>query len=377
MPHRRLTVLHILPALESGGTELCVLDIAAALVKAGHRSIVISAGGRLVSRLTSCGAEHVTKTLGTKSPLTLRHVPWLRRFLTEQRVDVVDYQSRMPGWLTYLAWKSMPSSHRPALISTVNGLHSTGLYSSIMCRGQDVVVVSNAVRDYVRTHYPFVNDSQLHVIHRGIDTQQFPRGFQPTGEWNSQFFQQFPQAANRPLLTLAGRLTRLKGHIDFLRLLAELREHGMNVHGLIVGDVDRHRAGYANELKNMVTQLQLEERVTFTGHRTDLREIYAVSSAVFSLSSKPEAFGLTVAESLSIGTPVIGYNHGGVAEILATQFPEGAVEPGDQHMLMQTALRILRSEVPPVPRPNQFERSTMLSRTLELYTNVAQKTRHA
>jgi len=49
---RRLTVLQVLPALESGGTERGVLEIAEALVAAGHRSLVISAGGRMAEQLT-------------------------------------------------------------------------------------------------------------------------------------------------------------------------------------------------------------------------------------------------------------------------------------------------------------------------------------
>ena len=45
MKARRLTVLQILPELEVGGVEQGTLDIAAALVRAGHRALVVSAGG--------------------------------------------------------------------------------------------------------------------------------------------------------------------------------------------------------------------------------------------------------------------------------------------------------------------------------------------
>ena len=45
---RPLTVLQLLPALESGGVERSTLEISAALVAAGHRALVVSAGGRLL-----------------------------------------------------------------------------------------------------------------------------------------------------------------------------------------------------------------------------------------------------------------------------------------------------------------------------------------
>ena len=67
MAGQSLTVLQVLPALESGGVERGTLEIGAGLVHAGHRSLVISAGGRLVSRLTGQGSEHFQWPIGRKS----------------------------------------------------------------------------------------------------------------------------------------------------------------------------------------------------------------------------------------------------------------------------------------------------------------------
>ena len=82
-----LTVVQLLPALESGGVERSTLEIAQALVGAGHRAIVVSAGGRLVPRLQAMGAEHVTLDIGRKSLLTLRHVRTLRALLARERAE--------------------------------------------------------------------------------------------------------------------------------------------------------------------------------------------------------------------------------------------------------------------------------------------------
>src|SRR3546814_18464084 len=69
---RALTVVQLLPALESGGVERSTLEIADALVRAGHRAIVVSAGGRLAPRLVEAGAEHVALDIGRKSLATDR-----------------------------------------------------------------------------------------------------------------------------------------------------------------------------------------------------------------------------------------------------------------------------------------------------------------
>ncbi len=74
MAMRKLTVVQLLPALEAGGVERSTLEIGAALVAAGHRSVVVSAGGRLVERLEAEGSEHLTIDIGTKSLATLRQI---------------------------------------------------------------------------------------------------------------------------------------------------------------------------------------------------------------------------------------------------------------------------------------------------------------
>ena len=371
MMRNQLTVLQVLPALESGGVERGVLEIAEARIGAGHRSLVVSGGGRMVAELLDHGSEHFQRTIGQKSPFTLRHIPGLRKLMIEQRVDVVDIHSRMPGWITWLAWKSLPAAKRPALISTLHGLHSTGFYSSMMCRGEHVIVVSETVRDYVRKNYSFVPEEQLHLIHRGIDGHEYPRGFQPDEKWKAEFFAEFPMAKNQPLLTLAGRITRLKGHQDLLRLLAHLRDRGIAAHGLVVGGTDPRKAAYEDELRTLAASLKLSDHVTFTGHRSDLKQIYAISSIVLSLSSTPESFGRTVAEALSIGTPVVGYDHGGVAEILAAQFPVGAVETGNLEALTDAVTSILQQVPRAIPGANPFDKSTMLARTLDVYQLAA------
>ena len=87
---RRLTVVQVLPELDSGGVERGTAEVASALVAAGHRSIVISGGGRMVAELEAAGTEHITWDIGRKSPLTWRFVPRLRRLLRDEGADVLQ-----------------------------------------------------------------------------------------------------------------------------------------------------------------------------------------------------------------------------------------------------------------------------------------------
>ena len=54
---KALKVLQLLPTLDSGGVERGTLEIARALVAAGHESVVLSKGGRLVEQLQREGSR--------------------------------------------------------------------------------------------------------------------------------------------------------------------------------------------------------------------------------------------------------------------------------------------------------------------------------
>lgn len=367
---RPLKVLQILPALDNGGVERGTLEIADALLSAGHHSWVLSAGGQLVSRLERRGSVHVHWALGRKSPLTLAQVPRLRRWLNTQQFDILHLRSRMPAWVTWLAWRGLPEAGRPRLISTVHGLHSVSRYSSIVTCGERVIVVSEAVREYVLHNYPQCPPEKLCLIYRGIQPEQFPRGYQPPEHWLRGWYQQYPQLLENRVITLAGRLTRLKNHAAFLRILQQLRASGLRVKGLIVGAEDPGRRSYAREIHALAHSLGLAGDVLFTGHRKDVREIYAVSSAVLSLSSKPESFGRTVLEPLSMGVPVVAYAHGGVDEIMRELFPAGAVALNDVEGAAQRVRAVLDGQLPE-PQPNtRFLLSNMCAQTLSLYESL-------
>ncbi len=369
---RTMTVVQVLPTLEGGGVERGTLEVAAELVRAGHRSYVISAPGRMVAALEASGSEHIPWEVGRKSLLTLKYIRPLRKLLRELDADILHVRSRLPAWICYLAWRSMPQANRPRLVTTVHGLYSVNRYSRIMVESEAVIAVSKTIENYIAQNYPgAVSPDRIHLISRGIDEREFPRGFQPANDWLENWNRQYPQLHGQKILTLPGRITRRKGHADFLRLLARLKSAGSPVHGLIVGGDDPQRMGYARELRKTVSELGLERDVTFTGQRSDIREIYAVSDLIFSLSTQPESFGRTVLETLAIGRPVIGYAHGGVGEILEQLFPYGAIPLGDESMLLKTAQRLLERTIEPAAVTPEYRLQTMLDRTLQLYRDLA------
>lgn len=369
MNQRQLTVVQLLPALESGGVEQTVVQLASAVAAAGHRSVVISTGGQGVETLLKQGCEHILLPIKSKSPFTLLQVLPLRHLLLQLKADIVHAHSRVPAWLTWLAWRKLPMTQQVHFVTSVHGLNSVSMYSAIMTKGEVVIAVSQTVKDYLRLHYPHCPTQRIKVIYGGINHHHFYHGFKPSTEWLQQWHSQQPQLSGKKILTLAGRITRLKGHHHFLQLVKHLVEQKQPIHGLIVGGAEAKKQRYLHELQQQVIRDGLSAHISFVGQRQDMREILSQSDIIYSLTTKPETFGLAVLESLALGRPVLGWNRGGVGEIFSACFAEGAVEADNMAQLISKTEQFLQ-QAPLVAPMTQFSVQQMTEQHLALYQRL-------
>jgi len=369
MNPRTLSVVQLLPALNVGGVERGTLEVAKELVKHGHRSIVISAGGRLVDALVSSGSEHIQLDVGKKSLLSLRHISYLRRYFREENIDIIHARSRLPAWLAYLAWKKMKHASRPRFITTVHGPYSVNPYSKVMTKGQKIIATSGFILKYITDNYPDVDKNKITLIHRGVSKTEFPYGYRPEKKWLETWHNQQPALSDKFILTMPARVTRWKGHEDFLNILAQLKQQNIPVHGLIAGGPHSSKTAYLEELKDKVRTLGIDKEITFLGHRIDIKEIMSISDVILSLAKEPEAFGRTALEALCLGRPVIAYDHGGAAEILEKMYPQGCIEPNDIAAVCDKIISFYKEPVP-VADKNFFTLDKMLNDTLSLYSKA-------
>jgi glycosyltransferase involved in cell wall biosynthesis len=361
------TIVQLIPALNAGGAERSTLEIASALAERGHRSIVVSSGGAWVKRLTDAGSTHRILPMDRKSPAALRHVFGLRRILREYAPDLVHARSRLPAWLALGALTAMRP--RPHFVTTVHGLNSVNAYSAVMTRGERVIAVSATTRAHLARHYPRLDPERIRVIPRGVDRAQFAPGQGVDPAWREAFLTEFPQLRGGRWLTLPGRGTRLKGHLDAMTLVARLALAGTDARLLLPGVIEPGREDYLEELRAHARSLGVGERVVCTPSRADIREIYLASDLVLQLSTRPESFGRVVAEALSLGRPVLGYAHGGVGELLERHYPAGASRVGSIDALVERALVLLSD--PPAVDTDTIPRLADLQRlTLSVYAEL-------
>lgn len=367
---RKLTVIQTLPSLTTGGVERGTIEVAAELVRLGHRSIVVSGAGELLPELIATGSEHITLPVGKKSLFTLRYIPRLRQIMRETGANIIHARSRLPAWLSFLAWRGMDPATRPRFITSVHGPYSINYYSKIMTAGERVIAVSEFIRNYIVSNYPATPSDKIIMIPRGVSKDRYPYHYRPDHAWLERWHNQYPALQNKTLITLPGRLTRWKGQQDFLQIIARLKDNNTDIHGLIVGGPQTGKRHYVDELNMLVNKLGLQGRITFTGQRSDLKEIMSISTIIMSLSTEPEAFGRTALESLCLGVPVIGYAHGGTGEILESIFPAGKIAKHDINAAAELIMDFIKNR-PLVPDKNPYTLQQMLDTTIGIYEELA------
>lgn len=357
-----MKVLQILPSLHVGGVERGVIDLARAMKRRGEQTVVISSGGELVSELQKIGVPHYTLPVQKKSIFSLSVVPKIVEVIEKERIDIVHARSRVPAWLAWLAARKA-GVH---FVTTCHGYYKAHPLSIVMGWGRKVIAISNVIARHMIDDFK-VSPERIRLVHRGVDLSQF--AWAPLADRK--------KAPGQPLRIInVGRLTPIKGHIEFLKAVHRLkRELQQPLEVFLVGSEGKGRTKYTARILETLKQLNLESCVKLLGTRRDIPELIAGSDLLVLSTLVPEAFGRVIVEAGAIGTPVIATRLGGVLDIMESGRDGLLVEPGDVEGMAQAMLEILKK--PEQARKmadslrrrveKEFTLDQMTDKTLEVY----------
>ncbi len=310
--------------------ERGTLEIATAIVKAGGRALVASAGGRLASRLNALGGEFIEMPVQTKNLFTMRkNARRIAEMVAEERIDLIHARSRAPAWSGY--WAAQQTG--TPFVTTYHGAYNEGFplkrrYNAVMAKGNPTIAVSDFIAQMIRERHG-VPDSRIVTIPRGADLDIFNPDAM-TGERIAQLADRWGLTdETRPVFLLPGRLTRWKGQEVFIDACAILRERrGPDFLGLMVGGApDGSR--YPDELEKRASDKGCSDVIKIAGSCHDMPAAYRVASCAISASTDPEAFGRVAVEAQAMGRAVVATNHGGARETVDDGVTGALVEPGN------------------------------------------------
>ena len=355
MAPSRPTILQIVPHLDTGGAELSAVEIAAAIVRAGGRALVLAEpGGRLAVRITDAGGEVMPFPAAAKSPLALlRNAAAIARLIAEEKVDLVHARSRAPAWSALIAARRA----RVPFVTTYHGAYgetnaAKRLYNSVMARGDVVIANSRYTADLIAQRYG-TDRGRMEVIHRGIDPNVFaPDRIGP--ERVAALREKWGVTPGERVILQAARLTAWKGQSVLIDAAARLEAAGRLGNAVVVlaGDA-QGRNTYAQALKAQVAGAGLEGRVRLVGHVEDIAAACLAAHVAVVASTQPEAFGRATIEAQAMGAPVIATAIGAPPETVLAEpaVPPDAitgwlVPPGDAGALAERLAQALALPAP-------------------------------
>jgi glycosyltransferase involved in cell wall biosynthesis len=130
---------------------------------------------------------------------------------------------------------------------------------------------------------------------------------------------------------LVAAMAHWKGHGVFLRAVSLLSK-SLPIRAYVVGGLlYKTKSSQIDpaELKMLARTLNIEDRVGFTGFVDDTASVMRGLDIVVHASTKPEPFGLVIAEAMAVGRPVIVSEAGGAAEILQLSSAALGFSPGN------------------------------------------------
>ncbi len=356
-----MNILQILPELNVGGVETGTRDFAKYLVKAGHKSVVVSAGGDLVPEIQRQGSIHYTLAVQHKSLIAImRAIPKLTEIIRKEKIDIVHARSRVPAWIAFFATRFSSA----AFITTCHGYYKTHFASRPMSWGKLVICPSQVIANHMDKDFGLPVE-RIRLVPRGVDLEKF-RFVLPSKKQSGVFN-----------IGIIGRLSPLKGHAHFLRSVARVmrRTYKPAIKIWIVGDASSSHQAYKKELQVLVKRLGLNHCTEFLGTQQDVAGVLADLNLVVLSSVCHEAFGRVIIEAQAAGVPVIATRVGGVVDIIDDNETGVLVAPGDVGALAKEITRIIKDNSLAVALAEKgykkvqekFSLELMSTRTLAVY----------
>lgn len=174
-----------------------------------------------------------------------------------------------------------------------------------------IIAVSDGMRRDIIANYPQVDTHRIHVVHNGIDTENY-RPMDP-----SVALQRYGIDPLRPYALFVGRITRQKGLIHLLRAA---RQFDPDI-ALVMCASSPDTPELAAEISAAVTTLRSErgeDSVIWIDEQVDQKSLIELLSGAmtFTCPSVYEPLGIVNLEAMACETPVVASAVGGIPEVV-------------------------------------------------------------
>ncbi|MFT4665843.1 MAG: glycosyltransferase involved in cell wall biosynthesis [Polaribacter sp.] len=211
-----------------------------------------------------------------------------------------------------------------------------------------------------------VNEAaKIKVVHSGVDLNRFPK------QQKNKLREEFQVPDEIAIVANVAAITEQKDYHTFVRTAERLLKEKTKAHFFIIGEGKQRK-----EIEAYVKELGLDEKITFTGFRKDITEIFS-NIDVLLFSSQTEGLGTTLLDAQLCGVPIVATNVGGIPEIVEHENTGLLANRAEDEVLAKHVRLLLsdntaRKQMAERARKSveQFSKSKMAKGVLGIYKEV-------
>ena len=199
-----------------------------------------------------------------------------------------------------------------------------------------IVTVSQAVANHIKQS-PFIKDSQVEVIYNGVDNAVY----YPMDA--SSIREKFDIAQDALVIGMIGRVNAIKGQNDFIEAVEPLLEKNEQAVAFLAGGVFPGEEWRLEELDKRIASSSVVSQIHRIDYYDKTSELYNMFDIFVLPSIKPDSLPTVVLEAMACSKPVVGYNNGGIAEMVVDDKSGCLVKPNRPQELSNSISLLLDS----------------------------------
>ncbi|HQQ88252.1 MAG TPA: glycosyltransferase family 4 protein [Smithellaceae bacterium] len=263
----------------------------------------------------------------------------------QMQPDIVHVQYLAPGLIPIIAARL---AGMRKVIATVHiaGSYAYGTKAKVLLRIASIlcdcfICVSRGVEEFwfgdSQIFDPAnINKSRKHyTVYNAIDTAAITQAIKTTDKTK---IKRDMKIEGRPVIGIVGRLAEQKGHSILLDAMAQIVKEIPEVILIVIGEGPERQ-----KLIEKTANLQLDKKILWLGAQPQNKvfELYSIMD-VFVMPSLYEGFGLTAAEAMAAGMPVVGTRIEGLSEVVEDGVSGVLVPAGNSVALSEAILNLLQ-----------------------------------
>ena len=290
----------------------------------------------IIKRLPGCLLRKLANYLfsAVRSAVNVLYLVRISLITLRERVDVVHVSNGMYNLAPILCAILLGRK----FVVHIHGMEKPGFVHKILInKVSKFITISNYMKDgLVANGYP---EKRMVVIPNPVR----PRPVAP--EEISELRKRYCISRHEQVVGIVGRITRWKGHVEFLSAMNVVMQSAQDLKVLIVGDFSEGNTLYKKQLTRLIENSVYRNRIILTGYVSNVEKYYNLMDVCVHASVEPEPFGLVITEAMACGVPVIASDRGAPSEIITTGENGFIVNPEATQMLAKTILHLLKDDV--------------------------------